>query len=233
MLTVKNLSVAYHDVPAIFGVDLQVNEGEIVSVVGSNGAGKSTLLKALAGILPRKGEITFNGEKIDQLPPHKIVEKGISLIPEGRMLFGKLSIYQNLVLGSYQETDKEVRDQRIDAVYNIFPRLKERRDQLAGTLSGGEQQMVAIARGLMSNPKLLMFDEPSLGLAPIIVKEMFQLIQEIKEQHITILLVEQRLDEALKLSDRAYVLQTGRFIMEGKGSELIDSPAVRQAYLGL
>lgn len=233
MLTVKNLSVAYNDVPAIFGVDLQVNEGEVVSVVGSNGAGKSTLLKALAGILPSKGEITFNGERISQLPPHKIVEKGISLIPEGRMLFGKLSIYQNLVLGSYQENNKEVRDQRIDEVYNIFPRLKERRNQLAGTLSGGEQQMVAIARGLMSNPKLLMFDEPSLGLAPIIVKEMFRLIQKIKEQHITILLVEQRLDEALKLSDRAYVLQTGRFIMEGKGSELIDSPAVRQAYLGL
>lgn len=233
MLTVKNLSVAYNDVPAIFGVDLQVNEGEIVSVVGSNGAGKSTLLKALAGILPSKGEITFNGERIGQLPPHKIVEKGISLIPEGRMLFGKLSIYQNLVLGSYQENDKELRDQRIEEVYSIFPRLKERRNQLAGTLSGGEQQMVAIARGLMSNPKLLMFDEPSLGLAPIIVKEMFRLIQKIKEQHITILLVEQRLDEALKLSDRAYVLQTGRFIMEGKGSELIDSPAVRQAYLGL
>lgn len=233
MLTVKNLSVAYHDVPAIFGVDLQVNDGEIVSVVGSNGAGKSTLLKALAGILPRKGEITFDGERIDQLPPHKIVEKGISLIPEGRMLFGKLSIYQNLVLGSYQETDKEVRDQRIDEVYNIFPKLKERRNQLAGTLSGGEQQMVSIARGLMSNPKLLMLDEPSLGLAPIIVKEMFRLIQEIKDRHITILLVEQRLDEALKMSDRAYVLQTGRFIMEGKGSELIDSPAVRQAYLGL
>ncbi len=233
MLTVKNLSVAYHDVPAIFGVDLQVNDGEIVSVVGSNGAGKSTLLKALAGILPRNGEITFDGERIDQLPPHKIVEKGISLIPEGRMLFGKLSIYQNLVLGSYQETDKEVRDQRIDEVYNIFPKLKERRNQLAGTLSGGEQQMVSIARGLMSNPKLLMLDEPSLGLAPIIVKEMFRLIQEIKDRHITILLVEQRLDEALKMSDRAYVLQTGRFIMEGKGSELIDSPAVRQAYLGL
>lgn len=233
MLTVKNLSVSYSDVPAIFGVDLQVNEGEIVSVVGSNGAGKSTLLKALAGILPGKGEITFNGERISQLPPHKIVEKGISLIPEGRMLFGKLSIYQNLVLGSYQENNKEVRDQRIEEVYNIFPRLKERRNQLAGTLSGGEQQMVAIARGLMSNPKLLMFDEPSLGLAPIIVKEMFRLIRKIKEQHITILLVEQRLDEALKLSDRAYVLQTGRFIMEGKGSELIDSPAVRQAYLGL
>lgn len=233
MLTVKNLSVAYNDVPAIFGVDLQVNEGEIVSVVGSNGAGKSTLLKALAGILPSKGEITFNGERISQLPPHKIVEKGISLIPEGRMLFGKLSIYQNLVLGSYQENNKEARDQRIDEVYNIFPRLKERRNQLAGTLSGGEQQMVAIARGLMSNPRLLMFDEPSLGLAPIIVKEMFRLIRKIKEQHITILLVEQRLDEALKLSDRAYVLQTGRFIMEGKGSELIDSPAVRQAYLGL
>jgi branched-chain amino acid transport system ATP-binding protein len=203
MLTVKNLSVAYHDVPAIFGVDLQVNDGEIVSVVGSNGAGKSTLLKALAGILPRNGEITFDGERIDQLPPHKIVEKGISLIPEGRMLFGKLSIYQNLVLGSYQETDKEVRDQRIDEVYNIFPKLKERRNQLAGTLSGGEQQMVSIARGLMSNPKLLMLDEPSLGLAPIIVKEMFRLIQEIKDRHITILLVEQRLDEALKMSDRA------------------------------
>ena len=233
MLTVKNLSVAYNDVPAIFGVDLQVNEGEIVSVVGSNGAGKSTLLKALAGILPSKGEISFNGERIDHLPAHKVVEKGISLIPEGRMLFGKLSIYQNLVLGSYQENDKAVREERIEDVYRIFPRLKERRNQLAGTLSGGEQQMVAIARGLMSNPKLLMLDEPSLGLAPIIVREMFRLIQKIKEQHITILLVEQRLDEALKLSDRAYVLQTGKFIMEGKGSELIDSPAVRQAYLGL
>lgn len=233
MLIVKNLNVAYNDVPAITDVSLHVDEGEIVSVVGSNGAGKSTLLKALAGTLPSKGEVIFQGEKINHLPAHKVVERGISLIPEGRLLFGKLSIYQNLVLGSYQEPDKDEREKRIEDVFHIFPRLKERRNQLAGTLSGGEQQMVAIARGLMSKPRLLMFDEPSLGLAPIIVREMFRLIQKIKEQNITILLVEQRLDEALKLSDRAYVLQTGKIIMEGRGTELIASPAVRQAYLGL
>lgn len=234
MLEIKNLVVTYGGIPALFGVDLYVNTGEVVSVVGSNGAGKSTLLRAISGLMePESGEILYNNESIGGLPAHEVVKKGIIMVPEGRLLFGKMNIFQNLMMGAYQVDDKKEIESRLEKVYSIFPRLKEREKQLAGTLSGGEQQMVAIARGLMSNPQVLMLDEPSLGLAPIMVKEMFNLLREIKKEKITILLVEQRLREALNLSDRAYVLQTGRIVMSGTGEELINAPEVKQAYLGI
>lgn len=234
MLEIKNLVVTYGGIPALFGVNLYVNTGEVVSVVGSNGAGKSTLLRAISGLMkPESGEILYNNESIGGLPAHEVVKKGIVMVPEGRLLFGKMNIFQNLMMGAYQVDDKKEIESRLEKVYSIFPRLKEREKQLAGTLSGGEQQMVAIARGLMSNPQVLMLDEPSLGLAPIMVKEMFNLLREIKKEKITILLVEQRLQEALNLSDRAYVLQTGRIVMSGTGEELINAPEVRQAYLGI
>ena len=234
MLEIKNLVVTYGGIPALFGVDLYVNTGEVVSVVGSNGAGKSTLLRAISGLMkPESGEILYNNESIGGLPAHEVVKKGIIMVPEGRLLFGKMNIFQNLMMGAYQVDDKKEIESRLEKVYSIFPRLKEREKQLAGTLSGGEQQMVAIARGLMSNPQVLMLDEPSLGLAPIMVKEMFNLLREIKKEKITILLVEQRLREALNLSDRAYVLQTGRIVMSGTGEELINASEVKQAYLGI
>jgi len=234
MLEVKDLVVSYSGVPALFGVSLHVAEGEVVSVVGSNGSGKSTLLRTLSGLLkPDSGQITLNGQMLNNRPAHEIVQKGAVMVPEGRLLFGKMTIFQNLMMGAYQLSDKQEIANRLEKVYAIFPRMKEREKQLAGTLSGGEQQMVAIARGLMSSPRLLMMDEPSLGLAPIMVKEMFRMIRDIKATGVTILLVEQRLQEALTLSDRAYVLQTGKIVMEGLGSELIKSPAVKQAYLGL
>ncbi len=234
MLEVKNLHVSYGGVPALFGVDLMVQPGEVVSVIGSNGAGKSTLLRALSGLLkPDSGEVLFRGEMIAGKPAEAIVKKRIVMVPEGRLLFGKLTIHQNLIMGAYQVQEKEKIAERMDYVYSVFPRIKEREKQLAGTLSGGEQQMVAIARGLMAQPEILMLDEPSLGLAPIMVREMFKLIRYIKELNITILLVEQRLQEALSMSDRAYVLQTGRIVMEGRGIDLIDSQEVKQAYLGM
>ncbi|MDD4571342.1 MAG: ABC transporter ATP-binding protein [Clostridia bacterium] len=234
MLEIKDLVVSYGGVPALFGVSINVNDGEVVSVVGSNGAGKSTLLKAISGLMkPEGGEVVLDGKSIHNLKAHEIVKQGIVMVPEGRHLFGQMSIVQNLMMGAYQVTDKKVNADRLEKVYSIFPRIKEREKQLAGTLSGGEQQMVAIARGLMSEPRILMLDEPSLGLAPIMVKEMFRMIKDIKQTGVTILLVEQRLKDALILSDRAYVLQTGKIVMEGKGEEFMNSPEVRQAYLGL
>lgn len=234
MLQVENLVVSYSGVPALFGIDLEVQEGEVVSVLGSNGAGKSTLLRALSGLLPSdKGEITFNGQKITDSPAHTMVKHGIAMVPEGRLLFSKMSVFQNLMMGAYTVKDKQEVAARLEAVHKVFPRLKEREKQIAGTLSGGEQQMVALARGMMGQPRLLMLDEPSLGLAPIMVKEMFQLIRNIKSTGVTILLVEQRLRETLELSDRAYVMQTGKIVMSGTAAELMDSAEVKQAYLGM
>ena len=234
MLKVSDLVVSYSGVPALFGVSLEVNEGEAVAVVGSNGSGKSTLLRGISGLLKaNRGKIEFNGKDLTGRPAHELVREGIVMVPEGRLLFSKMSVMQNLRMGAFQMKDKEEIERRLDRVFKVFPRLKEREKQLAGTLSGGEQQMVALARGMMADPKILMLDEPSMGLAPIMVKEMFGMIQNIKEHGVTILLVEQRLQETLEMSDRAYVLQTGKIVMSGKASELMNSPEVKKAYLGM
>lgn len=234
MLEVSDLFVAYGDVPALFGVSLNVSAGEIIAVLGSNGAGKSTLLRTLSGLIkPRSGIIKFDGKEIQGLEPEKIVKAGISLVPEGRRLFPRLTVMQNIILGAYTIQDPRLIDAQIERVLKTFPRLKERRKQIAGTLSGGEQQMVALARGLMAQPKLLMIDEMSLGLAPILISELFDLLGEVKIQGTTILLVEQNVEEALFLADRGYILQTGHMVHEGLAKDLRVSEAVRQAYLGL
>ncbi|MPN09978.1 High-affinity branched-chain amino acid transport ATP-binding protein LivF [bioreactor metagenome] len=226
--------VSYSGVPALFGISLEVKEGEVVAVVGSNGAGKSTLLRGLSGVLkPESGSILMDGKEIAGKPTHEAVRHGIVMVPEGRHLFGKMTIYQNLMMGAYLVRDKAEIAARLEKVYMAFPRLKEREKQYAGTLSGGEQQMVALARGMMSSPKILLLDEPSLGLAPIMVKEMFRMVRDIRKQGVTILLVEQRLQETLAISDRAYVLQTGKVVMEGDAKALSTSSQVRQAYLGM
>ena len=234
MLKVKNLKVGYDNVPVIFGVSFEVKEGELVSIVGSNGAGKSTILRTISGLLsPMEGEIEFLGERIDKIPPFKIVEKGIAHVPEGRHVFGKMSIKDNLLLGAYTVKDAAEINRTLKEVYEIFPRLKERENQKAETLSGGEQQMLAIARGLMSRPKLLMVDEMSLGLMPILVDKVLDILKQISASGITVLMVEQKVQEALELADRGYILQTGRIIMEGTGQELLESDIVRSAYLGM
>ena len=234
MLKVKDLVVSYGGIPALFGVDLDVREGEVVSVVGSNGAGKSTLLRALSGLLNSdRGEISFNGKNITGSPAYQVVQHGIVMVPEGRLLFSKMTVLQNLIMGAYTVNDKQEIARRLDTVHNVFPRLKEREKQIAATLSGGEQQMVALARGMMAQPRLLLLDEPSLGLAPIMVKEMFHMVRDISAANVTILLVEQRLRETLELSDRAYVLQTGKIVMSGTAAELMDSAEIKRAYLGM
>jgi branched-chain amino acid transport system ATP-binding protein len=234
LLRINNLDVYYGDLQALFDLSLEVNEGEIVSIVGSNGAGKTTTLKTISGLIqPRSGTIEFMGERIDGLAPHQIVERGISQIPEGRRVFPYMSTLENLLLGAFTRRAREKRLETLEWIYGIFPVLKEREDQLAGTLSGGEQQMLAIGRGLMSRPKLLMFDEPSLGLAPMIVTKIFEVIEQLKKEGITILLVEQNVQRALTLADRGYVLESGRINMEGEGKSLLQNPHIRKAYLGL
>ncbi len=234
MLSVNNISVGYKGLLAIQDVSFQVNNGEVVSLVGSNGAGKSTVLKTIAGLMhPSNGEILFDNVPISHTPPFDIVKKGISMIPEGRRLFGRLSVLDNLLLGAYALNSKSDIQETLEKVFDIFPILKERRGQRADTFSGGEQQQLAIARGLMSRPSILMLDEPSLGLMPKLVSEIFNIIQEISAKGVTVLLVEQNVFEALQISNRAYVLQTGRVVLEGKGAELLSSDLVRQAYLGM
>jgi branched-chain amino acid transport system ATP-binding protein len=234
MLSVNNISVGYKGLLAIQDVSFQVNNGEVVSLVGSNGAGKSTVLKTIAGLMhPSNGEILFDNVPISRTPPFDIVKKGISMIPEGRRLFGRLSVLDNLLLGAYALNSKSDIQETLEKVFDIFPILKERRGQRADTFSGGEQQQLAIARGLMSRPSILMLDEPSLGLMPKLVSEIFNVIQEISAKGVTVLLVEQNVFEALQISTRAYVLQTGRVVLEGKGAELLSSDLVRQAYLGM
>jgi branched-chain amino acid transport system ATP-binding protein len=234
MLSVNNISVGYKGLLAIQDVSFQVKPGEVVSLVGSNGAGKSTILKTIAGLLhPQKGEIVFDGQPITQTPPYEIVKKKISMIPEGRRLFGRLSVLDNLLLGAYALDSKSEIEKARQDVFKIFPILEERKNQRADTFSGGEQQQLAIARGLMSRPEMLMLDEPSLGLMPKLVSEIFKIIQEISRNGVTVLLVEQNVYEALQISHRAYVLQTGRIVLEGQGTELIKSDLVRQAYLGM
>ncbi len=234
MLEVRRLSVGYKGVLAIQDVSLSVRRGEVVSLVGSNGAGKSTLLRTIAGLLrPLGGEILLDNEPIHVIAPYNIVRKRIALVPEGRQLFGRLSVWDNLLLGAYALDSDEVLAQTLDDILQLFPWLQERRKQRTETLSGGEQQQVAIARGLMSRPSLLMLDEPSLGIMPKLVSEIFERIHEIRQKGITVFLVEQNVYEALSISDRAYVLQTGRIVLEGTGEELLKSDLVRQAYLGM
>ncbi len=235
MLEVDDIQVCYDGVPALYGVSFRVEEGEIVSIVGSNGAGKSTILRAVSGLLhPVTGEIRMNGERLDVLSRHEVVLHGIAHVPEGRRLFNRQTVMENLILGAYTRKSASDRQEVLEKVFRVFPRLKEREHQLAGTLSGGEQQMLAIARGLMLKPKLLMLDEPSLGIAPRLVEEIFETLSELnKKEAITILLVEQHVHDALELADRAYVLQTGRVMMEGTGAELLQSEAIQKAYLGI
>jgi branched-chain amino acid transport system ATP-binding protein len=234
MLKVAEIEVRYSGVPIIHNVSLEVNRGELVSVVGANGAGKSTLLKAIAGALhPSKGSIQFENQEISGLSTANIVRKGITYVPEARLIFGPLTVQENLELGAYIIEEDEAVQKNLQYVYQLFPRLAERRLQLGGTLSGGEQQMLAIGRGLMSNPKLLMLDEPSLGLMPKLVDEMLEAVAKLKGSGKTILLVEQNVRESLDLSDRGYVLQTGRTIHQGTGKELLNAEVIQKAFLGL
>jgi branched-chain amino acid transport system ATP-binding protein len=233
MLKVENLEVAYGNIKAIKGISLEVNQGEIVTLIGSNGAGKSTTLRAISGILkPRSGSITFNGERIDGVEGHEIVAKGICQSPEGRRIFPKMSVDENLDLGAFLRNDKAAIAADRERVLELFPRLQERIDQKAGTMSGGEQQMLAVGRALMGSPKLLLLDEPSMGLAPVLVDMIFETIEKINKQGTTILLVEQNALAALNVADRAYVLESGSIKMSGKAKDLISNDEVTKAYLG-
>ena len=234
MLRVEGVSVSYGGTPALTEVSFDVREGEIVTIVGSNGAGKSTILKAVSGLLrPDRGTIEFEGRPIQGLRADKIVELGIAHVPEGRRLFSRLTVVENLLVGAYTKRSSELREKRIQEVFDIFPVLHEREDQRAGTLSGGEQQMLAIGRALMSYPRLLMLDEPSLGIMPILIDRFFEVTQRINQEGMTVLLVEQNVRKALELASRAYVLQTGKIVLEGSGQELLKSDEVRKAYLGI
>ena len=234
MLEVKNLSVNYGAINALHGISLQIKPGDIVTLIGPNGAGKTTTLKTISGLSKaRSGEILYEGKNIAALKPHQIVKLGISHVPEGRMIFANLTVRENLMMGAYLQKDKGVIRAELDFVFAMFPRLKERESQIAGTLSGGEQQMLAIGRALMSKPKFLMMDEPSLGIAPLLVKTIFQKIVEInRERRITILLVEQNANLALEISNYGYVLETGRIILQDSSSALRQNPQVKSAYLG-
>lgn len=233
MLTVEGLSVSYGAIRALSDVSFHVDEGEIVALIGANGAGKSTTLRAISGLVDKeKGTIIFQGQPIHHLPPHQIVSLGISHVPEGRRVFPLMTVAENLEMGAYTRKDKKGKKRDLEMVYAKFPRLKERQNQLAGTLSGGEQQMLAIGRALLSRPKLLLLDEPSMGLAPMLVQHIFETIREINEAGTTILLVEQNARMALSLADRAYVLETGRMVLSGPAKELAENPQVKKIYLG-
>ena len=234
MLTLDAVSVSYGEVQALWDVSLDVQQGEIIALVGSNGAGKTTTLKTISGLLhPSSGSIQFEGKAIERAPAHEIVALGIAHIPEGRRLWATMTVRENLEMGAYTQRARAARTQTTAEVLRMFPRLAERPQQLAGTLSGGEQQMLAIARGLLSLPKLLMLDEPSLGLAPVLVKEVFSAVQRINQEGVTILLVEQNTHVALSIAARAYVLETGRVAMSGSGAALLNDARVKEAYLGL
>jgi branched-chain amino acid transport system ATP-binding protein len=234
MLEVRDLKLAYGDVQVLFGVSLRVDEGEIVTLLGSNGAGKTTTLRAISGLRPaRGGEIKFRGESLLSIPASKRAEMGIALVPEGRELWPQLTVRENLELGAYTKSSRARSKQNIDRIFSMFPRLRERHAQMAGSLSGGEQQMCAIGRALMSEPRLLMLDEPSLGLAPILVDQTFQIVRTLHGQGITVLLVEQNLQKALEIAQRGYVIETGSVKLSGSSSDLLSDPAIRSAYLGL
>jgi branched-chain amino acid transport system ATP-binding protein len=233
VLEFEGVSVGYGDLTVVHDVSFRVAEGEVVSLVGSNGAGKSTILRTVAGLLhPTRGAIRLRGEAIHRTPAHEIVRKRVAMVPEGRQLFGRLSVWDNLMLGAYTLTSRQEIEASIELSLRLFPILEDRRDQRAETLSGGEQQQLAIARGLMSRPSLLLLDEPSLGIMPKLVAEIFETIGAIRKQGVTVLLVEQNVFEALEVSDRAYVLQSGRVVLEGPGKDLLTSDLVRKAYLG-
>lgn len=233
MLEVKDLQVYYGVICALKGISFEVNEGEIVSLIGANGAGKTTMMQSVVGIIPKKGgSVIFDGKDITKMPCHKIVQQGMTQVPEGRRIFQELSVYENLMMGAYTVRNSQQFKEDLESVFARFPRLAERRNQIAGTLSGGEQQMLAMSRALMIRPKLLMLDEPSMGLAPILVDQIFEIIKELNKQGTTILLVEQNANKALEISDRAYVLETGSITLSGTGAELASSDEVRKAYLG-
>jgi branched-chain amino acid transport system ATP-binding protein len=235
MLKIENLSAGYGDMQVLFDINLNVEEGEVVSLVGSNGAGKTTLLRIISGFLPiRKGSITYLGQDLLKTKPQSRAELGISHIPQGRGILGTLTVKENLIMGAYPKKVRKTVNTEIENAYNRFPKLRERQNQMAGSLSGGEQQMLAIARALMIHPKLLMLDEPSLGLAPIVVENMFEIISAIsKEEKVSILIVEQNLMQALSVADRAYVLETGHLVMQGTAKELMENKDIQKAYLGL
>lgn len=233
MLEIKNLEVYYGMIQAIKGISFEVNQGEIIALIGANGAGKTTILHSVTGLLPAKaGSIIFEGSDITKVPGYKIVSQGMAHVPEGRRVFADLSVYQNLKLGAYTRKDKDEIQQTLEMVYKKFPRLEERKNQSAGTLSGGEQQMLAMGRALMSHPKIILMDEPSMGLSPIFVNEIFNIIQEVSAGGTTVLLVEQNAKKALSIADRAYVLETGKITLEGDAKELMNNDSVKKAYLG-
>lgn len=232
MLKLTNIETYYGQIQALKGIDLEVNEGKIITLLGANGAGKSTTMKTIAGLLkPKKGTVEFLGENVTGLRPDQLLRKGIALVPEGRAILSTMTVIENLEMGAYHRKDKDVKDE-IEHVMQRFPILNERQSQMAGTLSGGQQQMLAIARALLSKPKLLLLDEPSMGLAPLIVAEIFNIIKEIKDAGTTVLLVEQNAKQALKIADYGYVMETGKIIIEGQASNLLEDPRIVEAYLG-
>ena len=233
LLTIENLEVFYGVINAIKGISFEVNEGEIIALIGANGAGKTTILNTITGLVPAKsGSIKFEDKDLLKTPAHKIVSMGIAHVPEGRRIFQQLTVFENLKLGAYTRKDKKEIADTLEMVYERFPRLKERRTQIAGTLSGGEQQMLAVGRALMARPKLIMMDEPSLGLAPLVVRDIFEIIRQINHQGVSILLIEQNANMALKVADSAYVMETGCITLSGAGKDLLNNEAVKKAYLG-
>lgn len=233
MLEVKDLQVYYGVIQAIKGISFEVNQGEIVTLIGANGAGKTTTMQSIMGLVPIKsGTITYEGQVINKVPCHKIVKLGMTQVPEGRRIFQELTVYQNLLMGAFTETDKKKIKNDIEEIYTRFPRLGERKNQIAGTLSGGEQQMLAMGRAMMSHPKLLMLDEPSMGLSPLLVDQVFEIIKDFHNSGTTILLVEQNAGKSLAISDRAYVLENGKIAFSGTGAELMESEDIKKAYLG-
>ncbi len=233
LLEVKDLRVSYGVIEAIKGISFEVNEGEIVTLIGANGAGKTTTMQSIMGLIhPKSGTITFDGADIFGMSTHKILRLGMTQVPEGRRIFSELTVYENLLMGAYIEKNREKIKKDMEEIYEIFPRLYERRTQVAGTLSGGEQQMLAMGRAMMSHPRLLMLDEPSMGLSPLLVDQIFSMIKKFHDNGTTILLVEQNAGKSLAISDRAYVLETGRIVLSGTGRELVESEEVKKAYLG-
>ena len=232
MLTIKDLEVYYGVIQAIKGVSFEVNQGEVIALIGANGAGKTTILHTITGLLaPKNGSVVFEGKELTKMPAHKIVSLGMAHVPEGRRVFADLSVYENLRMGAYTRKDRNEIEETLEKVYQRFPRLKERRNQMAGTLSGGEQQMLAMGRALMSHPRLIVMDEPSMGLSPIYVNEIFDIIQEINKGGTTVLLVEQNAKKALSIADKAYVLETGNIVLSGDAKELMNNDQVKKAYL--
>lgn len=234
MLEVSGLIAGYNKMPVLHGVNFHIDKGEIVAIIGTNGVGKTTTLLTVAGIIkPMSGKMTFEGKDITNMPAYETMKLGIALVPEGRLLFGKLTVYENLLMGAFTRKDENEKKNRLEQIYSLFPRVKERLNQKSETLSGGEQQMVAIARGLMSNPSLLILDEPSLGLMPKLVKEVFEFVKAIRDMGISVIIVEQNVKETLSIANRAYVIQDGITTMEGTSAELIDNPEIKKAYLGI